>query len=179
MKSLWILTLTLGLALGGAIGQAEEAKGHESSEAAEAAKNAPALASALKDVTVSLEDGLRASESQGKPISGKFEVEDGKLQLSVYTEKGGQFSEVIVDHKTGKISNVEPISEADDLKNAKKQAAAMAKAKGTLADAVARAVKAHGGYRAVSAAAEVERGEANAEVGLLKGSSPKHVDEPL
>ncbi|HEU0049206.1 MAG TPA: hypothetical protein VFQ43_16570, partial [Nitrososphaera sp.] len=60
------------------------------------------LAKALKGVKTSLEKGLSASESQGKPISGKFEVEDGKLQLSVYTMKGEKFSEVIVDHKTGK-----------------------------------------------------------------------------
>jgi hypothetical protein len=179
MKNLCIVVLTLGLGLGSSLGYAQETKDHENAEAAESAKNAPALGSALKEATVSLEDGLRASEAKGKPISGKFELEDGKLQLSVYTAAGNQFSEVIVDHKTGKILNVEPISEADDLKSAKKQAAAMTKATGTLADAVARAVKEHSGYRAVSAAAEVEGGAANAEVGLIKGSSPKHVDEPL
>ena len=179
MKNLWIAMMALALALGIASAQAQETKDYEKAEAAEAAKNAPALAAALKDATVSLEAGLRASESEGKPISGKFEIEDGKLQLSVYTAKGGQFFEVIVDHRTGKVTKVEPITEADDLKDAKKQASAMAKAKGTLADAVARAVKAHTGYRAVSAAAEVERGAANAEIGLMKGSSPKHADEPL
>jgi len=84
-----------------------------------------------------------------------------------------------VDHKTGKISKVEPITEADDLKDAKKQANAMAKAKSTLADAVAKAVKANSGYRAVSAAAEIEAGAANADVGLVKGSSAKYVDEKL
>src|SRR6266480_6393384 len=139
----------------------------------------PALAAALKDATVSLEAGLRASEAEGKPISGKFEIEDGKLQLSVYTSKGGQFFEVIVDHKTGKITKVEPITEADDLKDAKKQSNAMAKAKSTLADAVAKAVKANSGYRAVSVAAEIEGGAANADVGLVKGSSSKNVDEKL
>src|SRR5207253_8804483 len=87
--------------------------------------------------------------------------------------------EVIVDHKTGKISKVEPITEADDLKDAKKQANAMAKAKSTLADAVAKAVKANSGYRAVSAGAESEGGAANADVGLVKGSSSKNVDEKL
>jgi hypothetical protein len=179
MKNLWIVMLTLGLALGGAYGNAQEAKDHEKAEAAEAAKNAPALASALKDASVSLEDGLRASEAQGRPISGKFEMEDGKLQLSIYAAKGSQFSEIVVDYKTGKILAAEPIADADDLKDAKKQASAMAKAKGTLADAVARAVKEHAGYRAVSVAAEVERGAANAEIGLMKGSSSKHVDEPL
>ena len=38
------------------------------------------LAEALESVTVSLDDGLRASEAQGTPISAKFEIEDGKLQ---------------------------------------------------------------------------------------------------
>jgi len=40
-----------------------------------------------------------ASAHEGKPISAKFEIEDGKLQLSVYTAKGDTFSEVVVDHK--------------------------------------------------------------------------------
>ena len=179
MKNLWITMMVFGLALGIPSAQAQETKGSEKAEAAEAAKNAPALAVALKDATVSLEAGLRASEAEGKPISAKFEIEDGKLQLSVYTAKGGQFFEVIVDHKTGKITKVEPITETDDLRDAKKQASAMTKAKSTLADAVAKAVKAHNGYRAVSVAAEIEGGSANAEVGLLKGSSYKNVDEKL
>jgi hypothetical protein len=179
MKSVWIAMMALGLAVAMGCAEAHEAKGSEKAEAAEAARNAPALAAALKDATVSLEDGLRASESEGKPISAKYEIEDGKLQLSVYTARGGQFFEVIVDHKTGKIKKAEPITEADDLKDAKKQAAAMLKAKTTLADAVAKAVKAHNGYRAVSVAAEVEGGAANADVSLLKGSSTRNVDERL
>src|SRR5438876_4830244 len=44
---------------------------------------------------------------------------------TLFRSKGSQFFEVIVDHKTGKISKVEPITEADDLKDAKKQANAM------------------------------------------------------
>ncbi|TLZ23766.1 MAG: hypothetical protein E6K29_17985 [Gammaproteobacteria bacterium] len=172
MKNLWIAMMAFGLALGNASAQAQETKDSEETEAAEAAKNAPALAAALKDATVSLEAGLQASEAEGKP-------KDGKLQLSVYTAKGGQFFEVIVDHKTGKITKAEPITEANDLKDAKKQSNAMAKAKSTLADAVAKAVKANSGYRAVSAAAEIEGGAANADVGLVKGSSSKNVDEKL
>ena len=77
----------------------------------------------------SLEKGLSASETQGKPISGKFEVEDGKLQLSVYTMKGDKFSEVIVDHKTGKVAKTEAITGGDDLTAAKAQSEAMAKTK--------------------------------------------------
>src|SRR5437899_10659649 len=53
------------------------------------------LAEALESIKVSLDDGLRASEAQGTPISGKFEIEDGKLQLSVYTMKDDKFFEVI------------------------------------------------------------------------------------
>jgi hypothetical protein len=86
------------------------------------------LAEALESVRVSLDDGLQESEAQGTPISGKFEMEDGKLQLSVYTMKDGKFLEVIVDHKTGKIAKAEPITGGDDLTAAKAQAEAMAKA---------------------------------------------------
>src|SRR2546422_9851805 len=72
------------------------------------------LAKALKDAKIPLQRGLTASAKEGKPISAKYEVEDGKLQLSVYTMKGGgKFSEVIVDHKTGKVAKAEPITNAD------------------------------------------------------------------
>jgi hypothetical protein len=55
------------------------------------------LANVMSKAKVSLRQGLTTSEREGQPISGKFEVEDGKLQLSVYTEKQGKFFEVIVD----------------------------------------------------------------------------------
>jgi hypothetical protein len=179
MRNLSIAVMGFALAIAIAPAGAQQTKGGEKAEAAEAAKNAPALASALKDAKVSLQDGLKASEAQGKPISGKFEVEEGRLQLSVYTSKDGKFSEVIVDHKTGQIAKAEPITEKDDLADAKKQANAMLKAKGTLAEAAGKAEKAHPGYHAVSIAAELEGGGANAEVTLLKGTVSKQVDEKL
>jgi len=77
------------------------------------------LAKALQGVKMSLERGLTASAKEGKPISGKYEMENGKLQLSVYTMKGDKFSEVIVDHKTGKVAKTEPITQGDDLTHAK------------------------------------------------------------
>ena len=46
--------------------------------------NSAALALAMKDATATLQGGIKASESEGTPISAKFEIEDGKLQLSVY-----------------------------------------------------------------------------------------------
>src|SRR6266513_1362022 len=116
------------------------------------------LAKALKDAKASVEKGLSASESQGKPISGKFEVEDGKLQLSVYTMKGDKVSEVIVDHATGKIAKPEAITGGGDLTAAKAQSEAMAKAKSSLRTATEKAVKANKGFRAVSAMPSLKDG---------------------
>src|SRR5256712_13987059 len=108
------------------------------------------LAKALKDAKISLQRGLTASAKEGQPISAKYEVEHGKLQLSVYTMKGDTFSEVIVDHKTGKVAKTEPITQGDDLTHAKAQSEAMAKAKRSLDAAATEAVKENKGYRAVS-----------------------------
>jgi len=77
-----------------------------------------ALAAAVKDATATLQSGLKASEAQGTPISAKFEIEDGKLQLSVYTMKGNDFMEVVADPKTGAIAKAEKITDAGDLKEA-------------------------------------------------------------
>src|SRR5215510_12639123 len=108
------------------------------------------LAKALKDAKIPLQRGLTASAKEGKPISAKYEVEDGKLQLSVYTIKGDKFSEVIVDHKTGKIAKAEPITSGEDLTHAKAQGEAMAKAKRSLEAAAAAAAKENKGFRVVS-----------------------------
>src|SRR5258705_11470644 len=82
----------------------EHAQENEADEKSEHSQNAPALAAAMKEAKVSLAIGITASEKEGTPISGKFEVEDGKLQLSFYTMKGEKFFEVIVDYKSGKVS---------------------------------------------------------------------------
>ena len=94
-----------------------------------------ALAAALKNTSATLQGGLKAGEAQGTPISAKFEIEDGKLQLSVYTMKGDTFTEVVADPNTGAIKEAETIKEADDLKEATAQNAAMAKAKVPLLNA--------------------------------------------
>ena len=137
------------------------------------------LAKALKGVKVSLEKGLSTSESQGKPISGKFEVEDGKLQLSVYTMKGDKFSEVIVHHKTGKIEKTEAITDGKDLSAAKAQSGVMAKAKLSLRSATEKAVKANKGFRAVSVTPSLKDGHPVAEVTLVKGEEFKTASEKL
>ena len=138
------------------------------------------LAKALKDAKIPLQRGLTASAKEGKPISAKYEVEDGKLQLSVYTMKGGdKFSEVIVDHKTGKVAKAEPITKADDLAHAKAQSEAMAKAKRSLDAAASEAVKENKGYRVVSVMPALKYGHPVADVTLVKGEEWKTVSEKL
>ena len=137
------------------------------------------LAPHLKEAKVPLERGIAASKAKGTPISAKYEVEDGKLQLSVYTAKDDSFSEVIVDHKTGKVAKAEPITGGDDLTAAKTQNEAMSKAKTSLQSAVSKAVKANKGYQAVSAMPSVKDGHSIVDITLMKGSDSKTVSEQL
>jgi hypothetical protein len=143
-----------------------------------------ALAAAMKNATATLQGGLKASEPQGTPISAKFEIEDGKLQLSIYTMKGGgfmheDFMEVVADPQTGAIAKAEKITDTNDLKAATSQSAAMAKAKVSLLTATETAVKANTGFRAVSIFPELKNGQATAEVTLLAGTTFKKVTEKL
>jgi len=136
------------------------------------------LAAKMKDAKVSLEKGIAASKAKGNPISAK-EVEDGKLQLSVYTAKDGSFTEVIVDHKTGKLADSKPITSGDDLTAAKSQDEALRKGKTSLQAAVSKAVKSNKGYKAVSAMPSLKDGHPTAEITLMKGSESKTVTEAL
>jgi hypothetical protein len=141
------------------------------------------LANALGDAKVTLQQGLAASESEGQPISGKFEVQDGKLQLSVYTAKEGKFFEVIVDHVTGKIAKVEPINEGEDLSHAKSQKAAMDRAKVKLADAAVKSMGQAKGpardVRVVSVEPELKDDRPEAKVVLLAGKQFSTASEHL
>jgi len=138
-----------------------------------------ALAAALKNTKLTLQQGLKASERQGKPISAKFEIEHGQLQLSVYTQKGKEFLEVIIDLKTGAVAKAEKISDAGDLKEAAEQSAAMTKAKVSLLAATDTAAKTNAGFRAVGIAPELKDGHPTAEVNLLQGTTFKKVAAKL
>lgn len=138
-----------------------------------------AVAKFLPTAKVTLQQGLAAAESQGQPISGKFEVDEGHFQLSVYTARGGKFSEVIVDHTIGKVARSESITGGEDLAEAKKQMAAIANAKRPLKSAVEKAEQASAGYRAVGVTPKLVNGHAVATVTLLKGTQAKSVSESL
>ena len=167
--------IALAVLLSTTFAYAEDSKEHDK----DAAPKSVALAAAMKDAKVTLGSALKASEKEGAALSAKFELEDGKLQLSVYTMKGDKFFEVVVDHKTGKISKTEPITSGDDLAAAKKQAEAMGKTKATLRDVVARVEKANAGFKAVGVTPELENGVAMADLVLLKGTESKQVEEKL
>jgi hypothetical protein len=146
---------------------------------ADEAKDQAALAKQLPSAKVTLSQGLTASESKGQPISGKFEIDEGSFQLSVYTAQGSAFQEIVVDFTTGKIAKAGPLDEADDIADAKKQLAAMAKAKSTLKAAVDRAEHDSSGYRAVSVVPKMKDAHVIAVVTLMKGSQSKTVTESL
>ncbi len=141
--------------------------------------NQAAVAKAVLSARVSLDQGLAASASHGQPISAKFEMEEGKLQLSVYTVKDGKFFEVIVDHNTGKVVKAEPIAAGEDYTAAQSQSAAMAKAKLSLRAAVEKALRDNAGFHAVSITQSLKDGRAVADVTLAKGEEIKTVSVPL
>jgi len=138
-----------------------------------------AAAKAALSARVSLARGLVASASQGRPISAKFEMDEGKLELSVYTMKGGKFFEVNVDPTSGAVVKTEPIGDGEDYTAAQSQSAAMAKAKVSLRAAVQNALRANAGFRAVSVTPALKDGHAVAEVALAKGEELKTVSVPL
>jgi hypothetical protein len=110
-----------------------------------------ALAALVKNAPVTLAQGFAAAAREGAPISGKFEFEVDGGQLSVYTARGDAFTEVIVDHRSGRIAKVIPITEGDDLVHAKEQMSAMRQAGRSLEEVTTQALAAHAGFRAVSA----------------------------
>ena len=141
------------------------------------------LGNALSGAKVSLQQGFTASEREGQPISGKFEMDEGKLQLSIYTAKEGKFYEVIVDHMTGTIAKVEPTTEGENLAHAKSQKAAMERAKVKLADAATKAKGRAKGEVAevlvVSAIPDLKGDSPVAAVVLLAGKRFSTASEPL
>jgi hypothetical protein len=131
-------------------------------------EDSPALAAAMKNVPTTLDKGLQASEQSGKPISAKFEVEDGELQLSIYTMKPGDFTEVIVAPDSGSVKSAEKITDADDLKAVTSQKAAMDKTALSLAAVTEQTAREEAGSRAISIFPELRDGHPVAVVTLLR-----------
>ena len=141
--------------------------------------DAAAMAAALKETKLTLQDGLKAGEREGQPISAQFEMDEGKLRLSVYTSKGEEFTEVVADPKTGAIVKSEKITDNDELNDAADQKAAMAKATVSLLAAADAAVKDNAGSLAIAIFPDLRDGHAIAEVILLQGATAKTVTAKL
>jgi uncharacterized membrane protein YkoI len=145
----------------------------------QATPDTTALTAELKGAEVSLEQGMAASMAEGKPISAKFEVENGKLQLSVYVAKDASYREVIVDHKTGKIAKSEQITSGDDLAAAVAQGEAMARAKTSLQGVLTKTASTNREYRAVSVTSALKDSRPIAYITLMKGEDSKTISEAL
>jgi hypothetical protein len=156
---LWVLTLALwGIPTVAAMSDKEKTE----------------LAPVVSGSKVTLEQGLAASKKNGKPVSAKFEVENGKSQLSVYTIKdGSKYFEVIVDQTSGEIAKADPITGGDDLTDAKKQNDGMFRATRELREAVKEAKRDNPGYNAVSVWSEMKDNHSVATVTLVKDNDWK------
>jgi len=132
------------------------------------------LAPIVSGAKVTLEQALATSKKNGKPVSAKFEIENGKPQLSVYTVKdGSKYFEVIVDQTSGEIAKADPISGGDDLTQAKKQNDGMFRATRELREAVKEAKHDNPGYNAVSVSSEMKDNHSVATVLLVKDNDWK------
>jgi hypothetical protein len=137
-------------------------------------KDKAELATAVTGAKVTLEQGLAASKTNGKPVSAKFEIENGKPQLSIYTVKdGSKYLEVIVDHTSGEVAKAEAITGGEDLTAAKKQSDGLFRATRELREAVKEAKHDNPGYLAVSVWPEMKDGHSMANVLLVKDSDWK------
>jgi hypothetical protein len=137
-------------------------------------KDKAELATVVAGSKVTLEQGLATSKKDGKPVSAKFEIENGKPQLSVYTVKdGSKYSEVIIDQTSGEIAKAEPITGGGDLETAKKQNDGMFRATRELREAVKEAKHDNPGYAAVSVSSEMKDNHSVATVVLVKDNDWK------
>jgi len=142
-----ILTLSMFMALSGILGTP--------SARAEDSKDAQALIDALGNSKLSLLDGVRQAASGGAvPISAKFELEDGKLSLSVYTaEKGLSVSpeKNVLEELSGSpeeakwTPKIEVFKDVPHVARSSEQLTLMALGKSSLADMIARVQKTQSG----------------------------------
>jgi hypothetical protein len=51
----------------------------------------------------------------GRPISAKFEIAKGRLQLSVYAATGEGYAEVFISTSTGVLMATEKMTDSEDL----------------------------------------------------------------
>ncbi len=122
---------------------------------------------------ITLQQGLTAAEQNGQPIAGKFEVDEGRLELSVHTVQGAKYVENDVDTHAGTVRETDTISSGDDLSEAQAHSEAMATAKKSLKTAVDQAEQEFAEYRAIRVTPKLEQGHSIAVVMLVSGAESK------
>jgi hypothetical protein len=136
-----------------------------------------ALAAALEHVEGTLENSLQAGEEIGKPISAKFALDDGSLQLSLWVAREDGFAEFILYPALRFVTEIYDFRDPDKVATAQKLA--MDSATVSLLSATENAIKANHGFRAVSAYPVLAEGDPIAVVTLLDANAVKIVTEKL
>jgi hypothetical protein len=142
-------------------------------------KDMAALAAGMKDVPATMEQGLVSAAKSGRPISAKFEMDDGEVAFSIYVERSDGFREIVMNPRSGIAAGASILSEDEDLKDARAQSAAMAKANATLLVTARNAVAGNAGARVISVYPELQNGQAVAIVTLLRDDKFTKVTEKL
>jgi hypothetical protein len=142
-------------------------------------KDMAVLAAGMREMQATVEQALASAAKAGRPISAKFELDDGEVELSIYVENSMGFREVLANPHTGAAAGETLITDGADLKDARQQSAAMAKAKTTLLASAQHAAAANPGARIVSIFPELQNGRAIAIVTLLRDGSFTKVTENL
>ena len=124
-------------------------------------------------------DGSISTEWKKSRLQASYTIQAQVSSSRPVSMKAEKFSEVIVDHKTGKVAKREAITEGEDLAHAKEQSEAMAKAKRSLDAAASQAAKSNKGYRVVAVTPTLKDGHPVADVTLVKGTDWKSVAEKL
>src|SRR5690349_14772181 len=118
--------------------------------AADEAKETQALLQELSKSKLTLLEGVRqAAKGHGVPISAKFELEDGKLSLSVYTAQKGLSvppEKNVLEELSGSPEaewkpSVEVFKDVPHVSRSSEQLTLMALGNASLADVIARAGK--------------------------------------
>jgi hypothetical protein len=142
-------------------------------------KDDAALVKALDSTQVTLEEGLKASEIAGQPISAKFEIKGGRLQLSVYTASNEGYREALISTSTGVLMSAEKITDTDDLADAGAQNQVVRVAKVSLLAAAQKVATQTKGSRSISVTPTPLDDRPVAKVTLVTAGALKTVNEDI
>lgn len=147
--------------------------------AAQTSNERDRLARAVAASKISLEIALSTGERYGTPLAAEFEIENGRLQVSVIAMKGESLIEVTVDPMTGRVVGVETITEEGSLAQAREYREAMKRATKSVRTTLVDGVLANEGYRAISAEPVLENGRSILEIALVRGLEFKTLELEL